>query len=95
VLRTAECNGQDTMSQLKMSLDELLSLPVSVDLTTAGRAFGIGRTKSFELVRQGRFPVKVISVGAKYRVTRSAIFEALGLDPAIVHAAGQLPAAQR
>ena len=65
-----------------MSLDELLSLPVSVDLTTAGRAFGIGRTKSFELVRQGRFPVKVISVGAKYRVTRSAIFEGLGLDPA-------------
>ena len=54
-----------------MSLDELLSLPVSVDLTTAGRAFGIGRTKSFELARQGRFPVKVISVGAKYRVTRS------------------------
>ena len=34
-----------------MSLDELLSLPVSVDLTTAGRAFGIGRTKSFELAR--------------------------------------------
>ena len=26
--------------------------------------------------------MKVISVGAKYRVTRSAIFEALGLDPA-------------
>jgi hypothetical protein len=70
------------MSQLKMSLDELLSLPVSVDLTTAGRAFGIGRTKSFELARQGRFPIKVISVGAKYRVTRSAIFDALGLDPA-------------
>ena len=84
-----------TMSQLKMSLDELLSLPVSVDLTTAGRAFGIGRTKSFELARKGRFPVKVISVGAKYRVTRSAIFEALGLDPATATASDQLSAARR
>ena len=35
-----------------------------------------------ELARQGRFPVTVISVGAKYGVTRSAILEALGLDPA-------------
>jgi hypothetical protein len=77
-----------------MSLDELLSLPVSVDLTTAGRAFGIGRTKSFELARQGRFPVKVMSVGAKYRVTRSAIFEALGLDPAAA-ASDQLSATRR
>jgi hypothetical protein len=83
------------MSQLKMSLDELLSLPVSVDLTTAGRAFGIGRTKSFELVRQGRFPVKVISVGAKYRVTRSAIFEALGLDSATATTSAQPSAARR
>ncbi len=85
------------MNQLEMSLDELLSLPVSVDLTTAGRAFGIGRTKSFELARQGRFPVKVISVGAKYRVSRTAIFEALGLDPATATttATDQLPAARR
>ena len=84
------------MNQLEMSLDELLSLPVSVDLTTAGRAFGIGRTKSFELARQGRFPVKVSFVGARYRVTRSAIFEALGLDPATAATASdQLPAARR
>ena len=83
------------MSQPEMSLDELLSLPVSVDLTTAGRAFGIGRTKSFELARQGRFPVKVISVGAKYRVSRTAIFEALGLDPATATISDQMPTARR
>jgi len=64
-----------------MSLDELLSLPVSVDLTTAGRAFGIGRTKSFELAQQGRFPVKVLRVGPKFRVPKAAILEALGVTP--------------
>jgi hypothetical protein len=68
--------------QIQMSMDELLSLPVSVDLTTAGRAFGLGRTKAFELARQGRFPVRVLRVGQKYRVPRSAIFEALGISPA-------------
>jgi hypothetical protein len=65
-----------------MSLDELLSLPVSVDLTTAGRAFGIGRTKAFELARAGEFPVKVIRVGRKLRVSKAVILEALGVTPA-------------
>jgi hypothetical protein len=68
--------------QIQMSMDELLSLPVSVDLTTAGRAFGLGRTKAFELARQDRFPVRIICVGQKYRVPRSAIFEALGISSA-------------
>lgn len=68
--------------QIQMSMDELLSLPVSVDLATAGRAFGLGRTKAFELARQDRFPVRVLRVGRKYRVPRSAIFEALGIGSA-------------
>jgi hypothetical protein len=67
---------------MKMSLDELLALPVSVDLLTAGRAFGLGRTKAFELAKADEFPCRVIRVGAKYRVPRSAIFEALGIDQA-------------
>ena len=65
-----------------MSLEELRALPVSVDLPTAGRAFGIGRTKAHELARGGEFPCRVLRVGAKYRVPRAAIFEALGLNPA-------------
>jgi hypothetical protein len=70
---------------IEMSDEEYASLPVSVDLETAGRAFGFGRTKSFELARLDEFPCRVIPVGrkadgtpAKYRVPRSAIYEALG-----------------
>jgi hypothetical protein len=72
---------------VEMSPGELRALPVSVDLATAGRAFGFGRTKSFELARAGKFPCRVIRIpgnggddaaGGKYRVPRSAIFEALG-----------------
>ena len=80
----------------EMSPAELLALPVSVDLATAGRAFGFGRTKSFELARLGEFPCRVIRVGSgpnpKYRVSRSAIFAALDIDPSAT-AGHSLPAA--
>src|ERR1700729_3121314 len=66
----------------EMTPDELAALPVSVDLETAGRAFGIGRTKSHELARAGEFPCRVLRVGMKYRVPRSAILEALGVTGA-------------
>jgi hypothetical protein len=79
--------------QIQMSMDELLSLPVSVDLTTAGRAFGLGRTKAFELARQDRFPVRILRVGRKYRVPRSAIFEALGIGSAEAVGGDTQPAA--
>lgn len=69
------------MIQLEMTIDELLALPVSVPLVTAGRAFGLGRTKAFELAQSGEFPCRVLRVGKKYRVPRSAIFEALGIEP--------------
>jgi hypothetical protein len=32
---------------------ELQSLPAVVDLVTAGRAFGIGRTKAYQLAQTG------------------------------------------
>jgi hypothetical protein len=68
------------MNDLQMQKDELLALPVSVDLTTAGRAFGLGRTRAYELARAGQFPCRVIPVGRKFRVPRSALLEALGID---------------
>ena len=69
--------GSQTLSEA-----ELLALPSAVDLTTAGRAFGIGRTKAFELARAGEFPVKVIRVGLKFRVSKAVILEALGVTAA-------------
>jgi hypothetical protein len=66
----------------EMTDAEARALPVSVDLETAGRAFGMGRTKSYELARQGKFPCRVVTVGPKYRVPKSALLKALGIDPA-------------
>lgn len=62
-----------------MTIDELFALPVAFDLATAGRAAGIGRTKSHELARAGEFPVPVRRVGRAYRVTRADLFRFLGV----------------
>lgn len=62
-----------------LSVEELLALPVSVPLwPTAGRAFGIGRTKSHALARAGQFPVPVLRLGTSYRVRRADLLRALG-----------------
>jgi hypothetical protein len=71
-----------------MTPTELRDLPVSVDLVTAARAFGLGRTKAHELARSGQFPCRVLRVGERYRVPRSELLRALGFDPS----AGVAPA---
>ncbi|MEV4245251.1 hypothetical protein AB0J63_17775 [Streptosporangium canum] len=62
-----------------LSTEELLALPVSVDLPTAGKAYGIGRTKSHELARRGEFPCRVLRVGHTYRVAKAELLRSLGL----------------
>lgn len=62
-----------------LTTEEVLALPAAVDLVTAGRAYGIGRTKSHELAREGEFPCRVIRVGNAYRVPKTALLDSLGL----------------
>jgi hypothetical protein len=65
---------------IQMKMDELLGLPVTVDLVTAGRAFGLGRTVAHELARAGKFPCPVRKLGERYRVTKADLFASLGLN---------------
>jgi hypothetical protein len=60
--------------------DEIRAWPVTVDVPTAGRAFGIGRDESYQLARQGHFPVPVLHLGRYLRVTRAAVLSALGVN---------------
>jgi hypothetical protein len=61
-----------------LSATELRALSTAVDIVTAGRAFGLGRTKAHQLARAGQFPVPVLRIGNSYRVTRAALLRALG-----------------
>jgi len=65
---------------LSMTEEELRALPVSVPLVVAGRAFGMAAAKARELARSGEFPCRVIQVGARWRVPKTALIAELGLD---------------
>ncbi|WP_302170506.1 hypothetical protein [Streptomyces sp. TBY4] len=62
-----------------MSRDQLLALPVSVDLETGNRALGIGRSKGYELAKRNQYPCKVLRVGNGYRVVTADLLNLLGL----------------
>ena len=64
-----------------MTLDEVMALPVSVDLVIAARAHGIGRTKAYELARAGELPFPVLRLGNAYRITRADLLRSLGISP--------------
>lgn len=67
------------MKQSGMQITEVLALPVTVDLETAGRALALGRTTSYQQAKAGTFPVPVLRVGTQYRVARAELLRILGI----------------
>ncbi|MGW7572417.1 DNA-binding protein [Streptomyces sp. NPDC054765] len=63
-----------------MGLEELLALPATVNVTTAGRALGIGRDKAYELIRKGNFPVRTLLLGSTVRVPTAELWKVLGVE---------------
>src|SRR5262245_48666114 len=63
-----------------MQYEEVVALPVAVDLDTANRALGMGRTKGFYLAKRGEYPIPVSKDGGTYRVNRADLLRALGID---------------
>jgi hypothetical protein len=76
-----------------MTETELLTLPLNVDLVTAGRALGLGRNLSYELARTNKFPCRVIPAGTRFRVPRAELLRVLGIDPADARSAEDQAAA--
>ncbi|WP_395371382.1 DNA-binding protein [Streptomyces tubercidicus] len=64
-----------------MGLEELLALPATVNVMTAGRALGIGRDKAYELIRAGGFPVRTLMLGGTVRVPTVELWKVLGIEP--------------
>jgi len=64
-----------------LTLDELRALPATIDLPTAARALGLGRTKAYELAKRGQFPCRVLRIGGTYRIPTAELLHCLGMDP--------------
>nr|WP_066374927.1 helix-turn-helix domain-containing protein [Herbidospora mongoliensis] len=49
-----------------------------VDVVTAGRLLGMGRTKAYRLAQDGEFPCRVLRIGGRYVVPVRGVRALLG-----------------
>jgi predicted DNA-binding transcriptional regulator AlpA len=59
---------------------DIAALGPTVDLATAATMLGIGRTVSYELVRTGQFPVRILRIGRLIRVPTAPLLQLLGIE---------------
>jgi excisionase family DNA binding protein len=57
------------------------ALPQTFPVQTASRILGIGRNRTYELIKSGDYPVRVIDRGGRYRVSRWDLLKYLGAAP--------------
>jgi predicted site-specific integrase-resolvase len=77
------------VAEFQMTMEELLALPVALDLKTAARALGIAKGRAYEMAAAGTFPCPIRRYGNKYRISRASVFRELDLDPTVVGARGE------
>jgi Helix-turn-helix domain len=61
-----------------ITMADLATLPPTVDLMTAARVLGIGRTKAYDLAKHGTFPCYILRIGSSYRVSTTDLVCTLG-----------------
>ncbi|HET9889663.1 MAG TPA: hypothetical protein VFQ42_04105 [Mycobacterium sp.] len=62
---------------IRYTLDEIRTWPAVVDLVRAGAVFRIGRGSAYLMAAAGTFPVPVMKVGRRWRVSTAAILTVL------------------
>lgn len=59
--------------------ENLEALPPTVPLwPDASRILGMGRSTAYQLAKHNQFPVRVLRVGSRYRVSRADLLRYLG-----------------
>jgi len=67
-----------TASTPAWTTDAVRQLGLTTDVATAGAVLGIGRTKAYELAKNGEFPVPLLRVGRRYLVPTQGLLSLLG-----------------
>jgi hypothetical protein len=62
----------------ELKVGDLADLPAVIDVVTAGRILGIGRTSAYRLAKDGQFPCRVLKVGRRYLVPTRELLSLLG-----------------
>jgi hypothetical protein len=56
-----------------MNRDELDALPTVLDVPTAAKVLGIGRSLAYDLVRRGDWPTPVLHIGKLIKIPREPL----------------------
>lgn len=61
--------------------DDVRALGVTTDLVTAGSVLGLSKNTAYRLAEACDFPVRLLRLGAQYRVPVADLLRLLGIDP--------------
>ena len=73
-----------------MSTDDFRALPPVLDVPTAGRLLGLGRSAAYDLILAGAWPTPVLRLGRRLRIPTAPLLALLGL-PQIADGRGAVP----
>jgi hypothetical protein len=60
------------------TIEAIRALGATTDVQTTGAILGVGRTKAYEMVREGNLPVPVLRMGRRILVPTPSILTLLG-----------------
>jgi predicted DNA-binding transcriptional regulator AlpA len=63
-----------------LTVDEARQMPPVIDVPTAARFLGIGRTAAYELIRLGHWPTPVLRLGKLIRVPSGPLLDLVGVE---------------
>ena len=69
-----------TVESSALTTADILALPPTVDVVTAGKAFGLGSTTAYQLARTGKFPCKILRAGGSWRVVTADLRRVLEIS---------------
>ena len=72
-----------------MTAEELDALPVVMPFEVACRALSLGRNQGYRLLREGKFPVRVLTLSGRHKVSRFDLMRFLGAYSPDVLPAGE------
>jgi predicted DNA-binding transcriptional regulator AlpA len=62
-----------------MTREEMVTLPAVLDVPTAARVLGVGRSAAYELVRSGAWPTPVIRLGKLIKIPTAPLLTLVGV----------------
>ena len=66
-----------------MTRDELAALPALLDVPTAAKVLGIGRSLAYDLVRRGEWPTTVLHIGKLIKIPSAPLLALLSEQPGV------------